>query len=351
MSFWNDLDRRLQRAVQHENRRLSHPINGTTQQTNKRKISYRQRCGLLGIMLSPLGVLFVILYLRQLYTVLSDYELQQQYPHLRQSPTESKTIIKTNKKDLSSPDNVRNVELDLDQDQEQRSPPPQQQQGLRASPHQENTKQPPQRESTPSIPIVQRETNDSQNTNTVVVLTTEYGRIQIRMRPDLSKESVEYVEKIVQRGECSRCQFYRAEHPYLLQGIVKHKAIPVNTVGGPCPMDKNGQTLFPVPDPKDCPEWDPNCGCHGPIMDKGSVGWAGGAFGGPDFFINTHPGPATWWGTQHTNFGSIEDETSFNVLKTILKLPVKQESGMSMLIQSVPFQLSFLSSSSSSLKE
>ena len=31
----------------------------------------------------------------------------------------------------------------------------------------------------------------------------------------------------------------------------------------------------------DCPEWDKSCGCHGPVMQKGYVGWAAGATG-PD---------------------------------------------------------------------
>ena len=73
-------------------------------------------------------------------------------------------------------------------------------------------------------------------------------------------------------------KFYRAEKQLLLQGIISEG--PRNKVVlGPCPN--------PDYKPKSkCPSHDPNCGCHGPIMTKGMVGWAGGG-GGPDFFINT----------------------------------------------------------------
>ena len=41
-----------------------------------------------------------------------------------------------------------------------------------------------------------------------------------------------------------------------------------------------------MPAGRKCPSHDPNCGCHGPIMSKGMVGWAGGS-AGPDLFIYT----------------------------------------------------------------
>lgn len=74
-------------------------------------------------------------------------------------------------------------------------------------------------------------------------------------------------------------KFYRAEKQLLLQGIIGDDSVPKNTKLGPCPEENYK--------PKNkCPSHDPNCGCHGPIMTKGMVGWAGGG-GGPDFFINT----------------------------------------------------------------
>mgnify|MGYP004300881927 CR=1 FL=1 len=41
-----------------------------------------------------------------------------------------------------------------------------------------------------------------------------------------------------------------------------------------------------MPAGRKCPSHDPQCGCHGPIMSKGMVGWAGGS-AGPDLFIYT----------------------------------------------------------------
>ena len=61
-------------------------------------------------------------------------------------------------------------------------------------------------------------------------------------------------------------------------------------VKGDCPAGANADRS------RKCPSHDPNCGCHGPIMSKGMVGWAGGS-SGPDYFIYLGTGPATWLGT------------------------------------------------------
>ena len=74
-------------------------------------------------------------------------------------------------------------------------------------------------------------------------------------------------------------KFYRSEKQLLLQGIITDDSVPRNKHLGPCPVKDYKPEL-------DCPSHDPECGCHGPIMTKGMVGWAGGGEG-PDFFINT----------------------------------------------------------------
>jgi hypothetical protein len=137
-----------------------------------------------------------------------------------------------------------------------------------------------------------------------LIIHTHLGDIHIHFTPELSgASSIEYIVDVVRRSQsiaieesmkgqrrrrvrevgyaCSNCNFYRAETNLLLQGIiVDASAIPTRHVElGPCP-DKNHVSKV------QCPEHDPNCGCHGPIMSRGMVGWAGGK-GGPDFFINT----------------------------------------------------------------
>lgn len=168
----------------------------------------------------------------------------------------------------------------------------------------------------------------------ILVLTTSLGPIKIEMRPDLSKGSVEYIEDVVQSDKCDMCQFYRAEDPGILQGIVKQKAIPTNTVKGTCP--RGAQDV-----PNECPSWDSQCGCHGPLMSRGAVAWAAGQAGGPDFFIDAYPKTARWWGTQHTNFGFISDADSMTLVDKILKLPTNNQNGFHRLKESVPFTLSF----------
>jgi hypothetical protein len=119
----------------------------------------------------------------------------------------------------------------------------------------------------------------------------------VHFTPELSGESsVRYVANVValaaaasSSGGCERCKFYRAEPGMLLQGVIAHH--PSSSAAsskedddvvrlGPCPIDDY------VPK-NECPKHDPNCGCHGPVMTRGMVGWAGGG-SGPDFFIDTY---------------------------------------------------------------
>ncbi len=143
-----------------------------------------------------------------------------------------------------------------------------------------------------------------------------------------------YIYQLVESKECQKCQFYRAEKPGILQGIIQANSdIPTNTVLGSCPPEATNV-------PNDCPAWDPNCGCHGPVMTRGSVAWAAGQAGGPDFFINAYHRPAQWWGTQHTNFGFIDDIASMAIIDQILDLPVTENSGMHHLKNAIHFETS-----------
>jgi cyclophilin family peptidyl-prolyl cis-trans isomerase len=176
--------------------------------------------------------------------------------------------------------------------------------------------------------------NSSLAARKTLVLTTALGPIRIQMRPDMSPESVDYIERLVESGECTRCSFYRAEQQGILQGVVANKAIRQNTVRGPCPPAAKSVK-------NDCPKWDLDCGCHGPVMIQGAVAWAGGTAGGPDFFINAYPKPAQWWGTQHTNFGFVGDKPSMDLVQKILHMPVKSQGGMHLLKDQVQFRLSY----------
>jgi cyclophilin family peptidyl-prolyl cis-trans isomerase len=133
---------------------------------------------------------------------------------------------------------------------------------------------------------------------------------------------------------CERCKFYRAEPKLLLQGVIADSNARVSSkktvLLGPCPDSEYKPKL-------QCPPHDPNCGCHGPIMTKGMVGWAGGG-GGPDFFINTHAEPVDWWEHQHTVWGEVRDETSFGLVERVYGLPAKGK-GMRMLDEAIEFSL------------
>ncbi|KAL7538424.1 hypothetical protein ACHAXR_008545 [Thalassiosira sp. AJA248-18] len=198
-----------------------------------------------------------------------------------------------------------------------------------------------------------------------LMIHTHIGDIRIHFTPELAGDSsIKYVTDVVQAASAKqnngmgynsaetmngrritdgfmcekcklmlffRCNFYRAEKKLLLQGIMTEESVPRHQVVlGPCPLENYK--------PKsECPKHDPNCGCHGPVMTKGMVGWAGGG-GGPDFFINTFAKPVDWWENQHTVWGEIRDEKSMKVVESAYDLPAHMSS-MRMLNEKVEFSL------------
>ena len=138
-------------------------------------------------------------------------------------------------------------------------------------------------------------------------------------------------------GSRGKFEFYRAETGMLLQGEMRFPSVNPgdSQAKGPCPAGVD-ESVYRR---RDCFEHDPDCGCHGPIMQRGMVGWAGGAGGGPHFFIYTGNEPANHWSHDHTVWGVIDDPKSMALVDRILTFPTKSEGGMTMLIPRVSFGL------------
>mmetsp|Transcript_12255 Transcript_12255/g.16035 ORF Transcript_12255/g.16035 Transcript_12255/m.16035 type:complete len:305 (-) Transcript_12255:11-925(-) len=175
---------------------------------------------------------------------------------------------------------------------------------------------------------------DARNLKEILILSTDLGPIRITLKPEYSKETAEYIRDVVSTGKCDRCAFYRAESQGILQGIIKSNILSVPTERGSCPKG-----LEDVPN--NCPAWDTQCGCHGPILERGYVAWAAGKTG-PDFFIDDYRKPAKFWGTQHTAWGQIEDDQSLNVIQKIWTLPAKKNNGLTYLENNVKFTMSII---------
>jgi hypothetical protein len=77
-------------------------------------------------------------------------------------------------------------------------------------------------------------------------------------------------------------------------------------------------------------------------MTKGAVAWAAGQAGGPDFFLDNYKAPAKFWGTQHTNFGFIEDEESFYVITKIFDQPTKSSGSMTLIHDPIHFDMALV---------
>eukprot|EP01013_Petalomonas_cantuscygni_P001601 TRINITY_DN11614_c0_g1_i1.p1 TRINITY_DN11614_c0_g1~~TRINITY_DN11614_c0_g1_i1.p1 ORF type:complete len:236 (+),score=16.75 TRINITY_DN11614_c0_g1_i1:124-831(+) len=189
---------------------------------------------------------------------------------------------------------------------------------------------------TPSSHIPGADSSNSAS-QPVLILTTPHGLIRIRPRADLAPHSAGWALSVAAQhgnaslGASSAGEFYRTES-FLLQGrIDAPSGVPANTEKGPCPPDAR---LDPN---RRCPPHDPKCGCHGPIMSYGQVGWAGGGTG-PDFFIYVGRDPAQWWAHDHTVWGEATAD-SMPVVDAVRALPARDQGGMRMLQDRVRFRL------------
>lgn len=157
-----------------------------------------------------------------------------------------------------------------------------------------------------------------------IILETSMGDIMIHTRPDLSRESVVYIQRLMNDPiPCTNCKFYRAQDRGILQGVMKKKGIEANTKLGACPREVDKTST--------------ESECHGPIMTRGMVGWAGGD-AGPDFFINNYLRRATWWDHQHTVFGEV-DPTSWGVVESFFDLPRHSIGEMTFLDKPISFEI------------
>jgi hypothetical protein len=146
-----------------------------------------------------------------------------------------------------------------------------------------------------------------------IALTTTQGVIIMRLRPEWSASSVDFVRMLAAHALCTpACEFYRVEPGFLLQGSLR-ALIPANNVTTPGPRP----------------------------MRKGDVGWAGGA-AGPDFFIFLGAEPATHWGTDHTVWAEVADDASMRVAEAVVALPAAptKPGEMHMIAKRVPIQVS-----------
>lgn len=204
----------------------------------------------------------------------------------------------------------------------------------------------------PAQSLIEDETNPSPTTaknNTVVTLmlaNIENARsteeIRIRLLPDYSRDSTEFWQAASEEQKCHG-RIYRSEKGFLIQGRVDcggsstaHKKLKAIQLG-PCPPEANEHTKRKH---GACPEHDLHCGCHGPVMVQGMVGWAGG-HKGPDFFIYTSKEDARGWHHDHTVFGIVDraDVASWETIRDVSGATVRKTGRMLILQQEIKFQL------------
>jgi len=161
--------------------------------------------------------------------------------------------------------------------------------------------------------------------------------LRLRLLPEHSAPSVEFM-RFAATHKCGG-ELYRSEKDFLVQGRIDCPSggaapVPPHVVKGSCPAGV-------APDGKRaCPSHDPNCGCHGPVMSKGMVGWAGGS-AGPDLFIYTATHScavggcaATHWSRDHTVFAEVADDATWVAIEDLYALPVRR-SGMTFFAEKI----------------
>ena len=144
--------------------------------------------------------------------------------------------------------------------------------------------------------LLPRPSEAALNAINIVALKTKHGELRIRLKPGWHLPSVRFVREAALSDSCTvKCELYRAEPGFLLQGAMRAVVSP------------NKQCREFPGGPAECTDSKERPG--GNTMEKGDVAWAGGS-AGPDFFIMmTRNG----FGATHTVWGSMADEESMNL--------------------------------------
>jgi len=161
------------------------------------------------------------------------------------------------------------------------------------------------------------------NATQIVTLVTGEGELRIRLKPEWHLPSVRFVQAAALGDFCTvKCEFYRAEPGFLLQGGLRALVEPNRA----CRSFRGG--------PAECT--DPELRPGGSYMEKGDVAWAGGS-AGPDFFIMMH---RNGFGASHTVWGSMADTASMDLaLKLVQGKSSSKPGTMRMLDDPIRFTI------------
>lgn len=159
--------------------------------------------------------------------------------------------------------------------------------------------------------------------------------VRIKLRPDLSgPDHIAHIRKLVDDGR-GTFELYRAEAGFLVQGRMGSPHVPeMPEQRGPCPAGVDSDAVYKR---RTCFPHDPDCGCHGPMVEQGMVAWAGGRGGPPDFFVYIGKAVPTHWSHDHTVWGTLADAASLALLNEVTGLPTRNE-GMIMLEKKIHFK-------------
>lgn len=157
----------------------------------------------------------------------------------------------------------------------------------------------------------------------IVTLKTTAGDLRIRLKPEWHLPSVTFVREAALSDTCTvKCEFYRAEPGFLLQGAMRAVVRPNKR----CRAFKGG--------PEECT--DPQERPGGSMMEAFDVAWAGGS-AGPDFFIMM---ARNGFGASHTVWGRLADEASMALARQMVQGASNSPRGtMRMLSEPVRFTM------------
>ncbi|GLU05501.1 hypothetical protein SLE2022_226000 [Rubroshorea leprosula] len=174
----------------------------------------------------------------------------------------------------------------------------------------------------------------------IVEMETKYGTLHIKLFPDCSPHSVDYILKLLALRHCAGCKIYRAEnrgHSWDSEGNhIKNTPLgpPFALIQGT--LEAQGTTFKKIPT-EACP-----------TISRGSVAWVGS---GPEFFISLANHPE--WKKAYTVFGFVLPE-DMGIAEKIAQLPTKSDVwnniNVSILEKPVPLMFRRLRKSNGDLK-
>ena len=140
--------------------------------------------------------------------------------------------------------------------------------------------------------------------NTIIVMKTTQGDIEIQLKPDVAPKACENITKLAKKGYYDDVIFHRVIKEFMIQG------------GDPTGTGAGGESIWGK-------SFEDECASHVTFNKKGLLAMANAGPGtnGSQFFITTAETP--WLNGKHTIFGEVVK--GYNIVEKIENIETKSD--------------------------